>query len=360
MQTPVSQLLGSAAPPLSAQMMHGSSEFPALYAVPPCYPSVGGYQVAYLLNSSPPLMRSPSIPVRCETSPPVLVSASHTGKTPDTVSRAHATPKILKTICETVSGNIDHWHLALNFTPNMRGRTQCRTELAILVSSNEGFNLNEKTLLGWMQSITALGEQALSEEILEASTGGSTETGNDSKLADELKDACLALIKMYKAGLDSGRFTRKGQHTKRFPPAQLGPPPAPGVTSTPPSADESSTLDAVLPAEPGKTVRDAGVVAVSERKRQNEQNEEAGAHRYPKKGGMGALNDLAVNFGAYINQLVAKDQKVEGSECSLKETIENLKDLNTLRDKAKTEREVRFYTKKIDKLMATMNSDSDE
>jgi hypothetical protein len=90
-----------------------------------------------------------------------------------------------------------------------------------LVSSNEGFNLNEKTLLGWMQSITALGEQALSEEILEASTGGSTETGNDSKLPDELKDACLALIKMYKAGLDSGRFTRKGQHTKRFPPAQL-------------------------------------------------------------------------------------------------------------------------------------------
>jgi hypothetical protein len=73
-----------------------------------------------------------------------------------------------------VSGNIDHWHLALNFTPNMRGSTQCHTELATLVSLNEGFNLNEKTLLSWMQSITVLREQALSEETLEASTGGYT------------------------------------------------------------------------------------------------------------------------------------------------------------------------------------------
>jgi hypothetical protein len=62
------------------------------------------------------------------------------------------------------------------------------------------------------------------------------------------------------------------------------------------------------------------------------QNEQSGkedwAHSFPKKGGMDALNDLAVNCRPYINQLVAKDQKVEGSECSLKETIENLKDLS--------------------------------
>jgi hypothetical protein len=52
MQTPALNLLGAAGPPLLEQMMHGSSEFLALYAVPPCYPSVGGSGVSYLLNSS--------------------------------------------------------------------------------------------------------------------------------------------------------------------------------------------------------------------------------------------------------------------------------------------------------------------
>ncbi len=132
MQTPVSQLLGSAAPPLSAQMMHGSSEFPALYAVPSSYKSVGGSGDSFLLNSSPSLIRSPSIPVRFETSPPVSVSASQPGKTPDNSSRTHASLKVLIIICETVSGNIDHWHLELNFTLNMRVSTQCRTELSTL------------------------------------------------------------------------------------------------------------------------------------------------------------------------------------------------------------------------------------
>jgi hypothetical protein len=340
---------------LSSRVTHLNMQTPASHLLG----AAGGSGVSYLLNPSPPLDRSPSIPVRSETSPAFSGSALQSGKNPDNLSRAQASPKVLKTICDTITSNLDHWHLALNFTPNMRGRTKCRIELAALVSSNEGFNLTEKTLLSWMLSIKALGEQGISEEMLEASTGGSTETGNDSKPVDELKDACVALIKTYNAGIASGRFTQKGKDARRFPsPAQLGAPPAPGVTSPPQLVDDSSPSAAVSPAATGKTVRDAGVVTVSERKRQSEQaGEEDGAHRYPKKGGMGALNELAVNFGAYINQLVAKDQKPEGS---LKETIENLKELNALREKAKTPREESIYTKKIEKLLVAMDSDCDE
>ena len=76
-----------------------------------------------------------------------------------------------------------------------------------------------------MLSIKNLGELASAAEAKEASNGGSTETGNDSKPVDEpLKEACMALVKIYNAGVASSSFTKKGQQAQRFAtPAQLGP-----------------------------------------------------------------------------------------------------------------------------------------
>ena len=137
--------------------------------------------------------------------------------------------------------------------------------------------VSEKTLCCWMLSIKNLGELAIAEEAKEASTGGSTETGNDSKPVDELKEACMALVKIYNAGVasasPSGSFTKNGQQAQRFAtPAQLGPAPAPGVV---PSSKQSlsagsgsgsgsgSPLAVISPPPPavsGKNVRDAGVL----------------------------------------------------------------------------------------------------
>ena len=145
--------------------------------------------------------------------------------------------------------------------------------------------------------------------MLKKPTGGSTETGNGSKPVDELKEACMALVKIYDAGVASGSFTKKGQQAQRFAtPAQLGLAPAPGVV---PSSEQSSPAGSGSGSPPavtspphavsGKNVRDAGVLDMQARKSQNEQSgEEKGAHRYPKTGGMGALNELALNFGAYL------------------------------------------------------------
>ena len=94
------------------------------------------------------------------------------------------------------------------------------------------------------------------------------------------------------------------------------------------------------------------------RKRQNEQSGgEEGAHRYPKKGGMGALNELALNFGAYLGQLT--DVKADGKENSLKDNIEALKELTALRAQAESDREKKLYTKKINKILAAMDSGSE-
>ena len=92
----------------------------------------------------------------------------------------------------------------------------------------------------------ALGELAIAEEGIEASTGGSVESRNDSKPVDELKDSCHALMKLYNAGVASGSFEKMAQAANRFPtPAELGPAPAPGVTT--PQTGDSSPLQAVSP-----------------------------------------------------------------------------------------------------------------
>ena len=69
------------------------------------------------------------------TCPPDTERSLQTPK--ELVSKAQATPKILKTICETIAGNIGHWNLALDFTPNKRGKTACRKELAELIATDE-------------------------------------------------------------------------------------------------------------------------------------------------------------------------------------------------------------------------------
>ena len=116
-----------------------------------------------------------------------------------------------------------------------------------------------------------------------------------------------------------------------------------------------------LEAATGKSVRDAGIVTVSQRKRQMEEaGEEDGAHRYPKKGGMSALNDLAANFGAYLAHVAKKEERAEEKENlnSMKD-IAKLKELSALRDKADNPREKDLYTKKISKILEAMDSDQD-
>ena len=333
------------------------SQIPGVYAVPPIYPSLGSSGIAHLLNNSPPSVGCPSTQslVRSLTCPPDAMSSVQSSKD---VSKAHATPTILKRICDTISGNLKHWNLALDFTPNKRGKIPCRKELAELTGSNEKMTLSERTLTGWLQSIVALGELAIAEEGKEASTGGPVESGNDSKPVDELKEACLALMKKYKEGVASGIFEKKAQAALRFPtPAELGPAPAPGITSPQPGG--SSPQQAVSPAASGKNIRDAGIVVVTQRKRQNEASGgKEGAHRYPKKGGMGALNELAFNFGAYINRMAVKEDKLEGKE-NRKDNIDTLKELHALRAQAETEREKKAYTKQINKILDTMESDTD-
>jgi hypothetical protein len=86
-------------------------------------------------------------------------------------------------------------------------------------------------------------------------------------------------MKLYNARVASGRFTKKAQVATRFSTnAELGPAPAPGVTTP----DDSSPPTAMSPAVSGKSVRDAGITVVTQRKCQNESADE-GAHRYPRK-----------------------------------------------------------------------------
>ena len=103
--------------------------------------------------------------------------------------------------------------------------------------------------------------------------------------------------------------------------------------------------------------RYAGIVVFTQRKRQNEASGgEEGAHRYPKKGGMGALNELAVNFGTYITAWLRR--RTSEGKVDMKDYIENLKELTALRAQAETEREKKSYIKKINKILDAMDSES--
>jgi hypothetical protein len=94
------------------------SHFLGLYAIPPVYLSQGSAGVAIMLNNSSSGVVGSINLVRSVTSPPSVIRA--VSKTPQTTSMitAQASSKILKMICETIQGNIDHWHLALEFKPN--------------------------------------------------------------------------------------------------------------------------------------------------------------------------------------------------------------------------------------------------
>ena len=132
------------------------AQIPGVYAVPPVYPSLGSSSITHLLNKSPPSLVGPSTQalIRSLTCPPDAVRSLQTPK--EHVTKAQATPKILKTICETIAGNIGHWNLALDLTPNKRGKTAYRKELAELIAANEKMTLNGRTLAGWLQSIRPL------------------------------------------------------------------------------------------------------------------------------------------------------------------------------------------------------------
>ena len=69
---------------------------------------------------------------------------------------------------------------------------------------------------------------------------------------------------------------------------------------------------------------------------------------------MGALNELAINFGAYLGKLT--DTKADGEENSLKDNIEALKELSALCAEAESNRWKKLYTKKINKILAAMDS----
>ena len=111
--------------PVTSQPISSKSgilaQFPGVYAVPPVYPSLGSSSIPHLLNKSPPSLVGPYTQtlVRSLTCPQDAVGSLQTPK--EHVSKAQATPKILKTICETIAGNIGHGNLALDFTPNKRG-----------------------------------------------------------------------------------------------------------------------------------------------------------------------------------------------------------------------------------------------
>ena len=76
------------------------------------------------------------------------------------VNKAQATPNILKTICETIAGNIGHWNLALDFTPTKRGKTACRKKLAELIATNE-----KMTVFLFLLEALLMPELPLKEEL---------------------------------------------------------------------------------------------------------------------------------------------------------------------------------------------------
>jgi hypothetical protein len=75
------------------------------------------------------------------------------------------------------------------------------------------------------------------------------------------------------------------------------------------------------------------------------------------KSGMGALNELALNFGSYLGKLT--DTKADGKENTRKDNIDALKELTALRAQADSEREKQLYNKQINKILAAMDSDSE-
>jgi hypothetical protein len=105
------------------------SHIPGPYAIPPVNWSQGSAGVAFMQNNSSSGLVGSTNLVWSVTSPPSVIRS--VSKTPQTTSMiwAQASKKILKMICETIQGNVEHWHLALDFTPNKRCRTACRQEL---------------------------------------------------------------------------------------------------------------------------------------------------------------------------------------------------------------------------------------
>jgi hypothetical protein len=93
-------------------------QIPVTYGDRSVYPPLGILAFAHLLNNLLPSVGGPSTQplVRSLTCPPDAVRSLQTSK--DSIPKAHATPKILKTICETIAGNIDCWFFALDSTPN--------------------------------------------------------------------------------------------------------------------------------------------------------------------------------------------------------------------------------------------------
>jgi hypothetical protein len=102
------------------------SLIPGPYAIPHVYLSQGIAGVEFMQNNSSSGVVGSTNLVLSVTSPPSVIRA--VSKTPQTTSMIRAQPSstILKMICETIQGDIDHWHLALDFIPNKRGRTSCR------------------------------------------------------------------------------------------------------------------------------------------------------------------------------------------------------------------------------------------
>ena len=57
-------------------------------------------------------------------------------------------------------GNIGHWNIALDFTPNKRGKTACRKELAELIATNE-----KMTIFLFLLEALLMPELPLKEEL---------------------------------------------------------------------------------------------------------------------------------------------------------------------------------------------------
>ena len=119
------------------------AQIPGVYAVTPVYSSLGGLSITHLFHNSPPSSVGPSTQalVRFLKCPPDAVRSLQT--LTEHVMKAQATPKILKNRCKSIAGKIGRSNLALDFTPNKRGKTACRKELAELIDTNQNTSLNK-------------------------------------------------------------------------------------------------------------------------------------------------------------------------------------------------------------------------
>ena len=68
--------------------------------------------------------------------------------------------KLSTTICDSIAGNIGNWNLALDFTPNKRGKTACSKELAELIAANE-----KMTIFLFLLEALLMPELPLKEEL---------------------------------------------------------------------------------------------------------------------------------------------------------------------------------------------------